>query len=200
MSYKNFTTIGKVKEAFGLTTVEGVCFLPNIDVITPSATLTAFLEESLPLAVATGSEKARSEMIISPVLIEVRKILQRQVSLFSGEEFDVDAEVGLNGFCGFLISRSPEQLEIEAPVVIIVEAKKADLKSGIGQCVASMVAAQRFNSMKNNLIPAIYGCVSSGTQWRFMKLEEKIVTIDFTDYPLSPVGQILATLVWMVES
>jgi hypothetical protein len=131
MSYSEFT-LRKVKQAFGLNTIEGKRFLPEIKLIAPSITLAAFLEETLPLAIATGSEKARSELIISPVLVEVRKILQRQVSLFSGAEFTVEPASGLNGVCDFLITRSPEQLEIEAPAVVIVEAKKADLNIGIG--------------------------------------------------------------------
>lgn len=199
MPYSNFTTIGKVKQAFNLTTQEGIRFLPEINPIPLSTTLSVFLEESLPVAVATGSEKARSELIIAPVLLEVRKILQRQISLFSGEEFTVDPAVGLSGVCDFLISRSPELLEIEAPAVVIVEAKKADLKSGIGQCVAEMVAAQRFNEDSGQPIPIIYGSVSSGSQWRFMKLEGRIVTIDLTDYPLPPVETILGILVWMLQ-
>lgn len=103
MPYSQFTTIGKVKETFNLTTVEGLRFLPQIAPIQPSAMLSAFLEETLPLA-AAGSEKARSELIISPVLVEVRRILNRQVSLFSGAEFNVDDTAGLNGVCDFLIS------------------------------------------------------------------------------------------------
>lgn len=199
MSYSEFTTIGKVKQAFGLTTVEGVKFFPPLEPIAPTMTLASFLEDSLPVAVATGSEKARSELIISPILLEVRKILHRQISLFSGEEFTVDPISGLNGVCDFILSSSPEQLEIEAPVVMIVEAKKADLKTGIGQCIAEMVAAQKFNELKDNAIPAIYGTITSGMQWRFMKLEGQTVTIDLTDYPLVPVEQILGFLVWMVQ-
>ncbi|HAX79651.1 MAG TPA: hypothetical protein DCY88_28420 [Cyanobacteria bacterium UBA11372] len=198
MPYSQFTTITKVKEAFNLTTVEGVRFLPEIAPIQPSATLAAFLEETLPLAVATGSEKARSELVISPVLVEVRRILNRQISLFSGEDFSVDESVGLNGRCDFLISRSTELLEIEAPAVIIVEAKQADLKTGIGQCVAEMVAAQRFNEAKKRALPAIYGAVSNGIQWQFLKLVDNEVTIDLTIYPLPPVEQILGFLVWMI--
>ena len=198
MPYSQFTTIGKAKEAFDLTTVEGVRFLPQIDPIQPSATLSAFLEESLPLA-AAGSEKARSELIISPVLVEVRRLLRRQVSLFSGAEFNVDDAAGLNGVCDFLVSRSPELLEIEAPVLMLVEAKKADITVGIGQCVAEMVAAQRFNQAKQRPMVTTYGCVSSGTQWRFLKLEGATVTIDLLDYPLPPVDQILGMLVWMVQ-
>lgn len=199
MAYSDFTSIGKVKQAFGLTTVEGVQFFPTLAPIPPSDTLKDFLSESLPLAVATGSEKARSELIISPVLLEVRKILQRQISLFSGEDFNVESSSGLTGVCDFLISLSPELLEIEAPAIIIVEAKRADLKTGIGQCVAEMVAAQRFNEMKGQPIKTIYGCVSSGTQWRFLQLQKTTVTIDLTDYPLPPVEQILAIFIWMLQ-
>jgi hypothetical protein len=199
MSYSEFTSIIKVKQAFGLTTVEGPRFLPQITPIDPSATLTDFLANSLPVAVATGSEKARSEMIITPVLLEVRKILQQNISLFSGEDFTVDYESGLNGICDYLISRSPEMLEIEAPAVAVVEAKKADLKTGIGQCVAEMVAMQKFNEAKGKPLSVIYGSVSNGTQWRFLKLEEKIVSIDLNDYALPPVDEILGMLVWMVR-
>lgn len=199
MPYSQFTTISKVKEAFNLTTAEGIRFLPEIDPIQPSSILSAVLEENLPLAVATGSEKAKSELIISPVLVEVRRILNRQVSLFSGEDFNVDESLGLNGRCDFLISHSPELLAIEAPAIIIVEAKQADLKSGIGQCVAEMVAAQKFNIAKQKPLPTIYGVLTNGNQWQFLKLETTIVTIDFTIYPLPPVEKILAFLVWMIQ-
>ncbi|MFM7363707.1 MAG: hypothetical protein ACKO11_04220 [Cuspidothrix sp.] len=199
MSYSQFTSIGKVKEAFGLKTQEGGRFIPEVAKIEPSTTLKAYLEESLPLA-ASASEKARSEGIIYPVLLEVRRILNRQISLFSGEDFTVDESVGLNGICDFLLSRSPEVLEIEAPVIVIVEAKKADLRTGFGQCIAEMVAAQRFNAAKNNPLSVIYGAISSGTQWRFLKLEGDIVTIDLADYPLPPVDEILGMLVWMIEN
>lgn len=200
MPYSQFTSVGKVKETFHLSTIEGVRFLPPLEPIAPSDTLENFLAESLPVAIATGSEKARSEGIVYPVLLEVRRLLNREISLFSGEEFTVDESVGLNGVCDFLLSRSPEQLDIEAPAVIIIEAKKADLKSGLGQCIASMIAAQRFNEAKGKIIPTIYGCVSNGSQWRFLQLQGSTVTIDLTDYPLPPVDQILAFLVWMAQN
>ncbi|MEQ9480843.1 hypothetical protein [Coleofasciculus sp. F4-SAH-05] len=199
MPYRQFTTLAKAKEGFNLTTAEGIRFLPEIDPIQPSSILAAILDENLPLAVATGSEKARSELIISPVLVEVRRILNRQISLFSGEDFTVDESLGLNGRCDFLISRSPELLDIEAPAVVIVEAKQANLKSGIGQCVAEMVAAQKFNIAKEKPLQYIYGTVSNGNQWQFIQLEDTTVTIDLIVYPLPPVEQILAFLVWMIQ-
>lgn len=199
MPYSEFT-LRKAKRDFGLTTVEDGRFLPQTEPITPSSYLRESLSEGLPLAIATGSEKARSELLISPILVEVRKILQRQVSLFSGEDFTVDPELGLSGVCDFLISRSPEQVIIEAPAVVIVEAKKADLKIGLGQCTAQMVAAQKFNAANELPISTIYGSVSSGTAWRFLKLEGQTLTINLNDYPVPPVEPLLGMLVWMVRS
>ncbi len=105
----------------------------------------------------------------------------------------------MTGVCDFLLSRSPEQLEIEAPAVVIIEAKKADLNSGIGQCIAEMVAAQKFNEANHQPIFTIYGSVTNGTAWRFLQLTEQTVTIELTDYPLVPVDFILGILVWMVS-
>jgi hypothetical protein len=123
MFYSEFTLI-KAKRDFDLTTVEAGRFLPQTEPIDPSLYLTESLIEGLPLATATGSEKARSELIISPILVEVRKILQRQVSLFSGEDFTVEPELGLSGVCDFLISRSPEKILIEAPALSSLKRKK----------------------------------------------------------------------------
>jgi hypothetical protein len=198
--YSQFTSIGKAKKSFGLNTIEGGRFLPvALEPIHLSATLQDSLAEGLPLATATGSAKAHSELIIAPVLLEVRKLLDRQISLFSGEDFTVDESVGLNGMCDFLLSRSPELLEIEAPAIVIVEAKKTDLKTGFGQCIAEMVAAQRFNLAKNKPVPTLYGCISNGAQWQFLKLEATTVTIDLTIYPLPPVEPILSMFVWMLK-
>lgn len=198
MPYSQFT-FSKVKEDFHLTMVEGTRFLPpSIAPIPPNSRLQIILEE-LPWAIAVDTEKARSEVVINPVLLEVRRILNYRVSVFSGEEFNVDAEAGLNGVCDFLISRSPEQLTVEAPAIVIVEAKKSDIKSGIGRCIAEMVAAQRFNAAKGNPVTSIYGVITSGTLWRFLKLEEQAVTIDLFDYSLPPAEQILGFLVWMVQ-
>jgi len=198
MPYSQFT-IEKVKKDFQLTTVEGVRFFPDsIESVTPSSRLQAILED-LPWAIAVDTEKARSEVIINPMLLEVRRIFNQQISVFSGEEFNIDASIGLNGVCDFLVCRSPEQLTVEAPAIVIVEAKKSDIKSGLGQCIAEMVAAQRFNEKREQPLTAVYGTVSSGTQWRFLKLEGQIVTIDLTDYSLPPIEQILSFLVWMAK-
>lgn len=198
MAYNTFT-LNKVRKELGVTIQEGTCFFPEVPLIQPDDLLQQELKENLPLVLARGSEKARSEWIISPVLTAVRRLLNKQISLFSGEEFTVDASIGLTGFCDFLISCSATQLEIEAPVIVIVEAKKENLNGGLGQCIAEMVAAQKFNSANEKDIKTVYGSVSSGTAWKFLKLVNNVSTIDLTEYSLPPVEKILSFLIWMAE-
>ena len=198
MPYSDFT-LKKVRQDLAIAIHEGGRFFPDVPPVKPDDLLRQELEEGLPLVLARGSEKARSEWIISPVLTAVRRLLDRQISLFSGEDFTVDSSIGLNGICDFLISKSLSQLEIQAPVVIIIEAKKENLNGGLGQCIAEMVAAQKFNAANNVNIPIIFGSVTSGTTWKFLKLEGNSVTIDITEYPLPPVEPILAFLTWMLS-
>lgn len=67
-----------------------------------------------------GKNKARSELIVAPILVTLRKLLNNQISLFSGVELYVALERGLNGVFDFLISFSPQQLFIKAPVITLV--------------------------------------------------------------------------------
>lgn len=122
------------------------------------------------------------------------------MGLFSGSEFNVAPERGLNGTCDFLISLSPERLFISAPVITLVEAKKEDIKAGFGECVAEMLAAQLFNEQEGNQIPTIYGAVTSGTVWRFLKLQGQIVYIDRVEYYLSEVEKVLGILLSAIPS
>jgi hypothetical protein len=123
----------------------------------------------------------------------------RQVSFFSGTDFSIDLESGLNGVCDFLLTRSTSQVSIEAPAIIIIEAKKGELNAGWGQCAAEMIAAQKFNQANGQEIPTIYGSVTTGTMWQFLKLTGQILTIlrrrgfanDVTEYPLDPINRIL---------
>jgi hypothetical protein len=195
MSYSDFTTIAKVK-ALGIEVMEANFLSDEIEPIAPSDYLKEALRLGLPLVLARGSEKARSELLIAPILLEVSRHLSDRVSLFSGEDFTVDAERGLNGICDFLISGSPQQLEIERPVIVIVEAKKVDLNSGLGQCLAEMVAAQQFNQGETEVV---YGCVTTGTAWKFLKLQGTIASIDVTEYAIPPVDYVLGILVWLVR-
>lgn len=198
MPYSDFT-LRRVKQDFHLTIIEQPTFIDNLPSIAPSNFLASFLEKYLPLALALNTEKARSEMLICPILLEVKEILQQQISLFSGNDFTIDSSIGLSGVCDFLISRSPEQLFIEAPAVVVVEAKREDLNSGLGQCVAEMIAVQRFNEQSDRTIPVIYGTVTTGDRWKFLKLENQAVTIGLLEYTIPPVEKILGILVSFVS-
>ncbi|MGV0024493.1 hypothetical protein [Phormidesmis priestleyi] len=195
MAYSDFT-IAKVKRDLGITIIEGQNLFA-VPLIEPSDRLRETIDEALPIVLAKSSEKSRSELIVAPVLMEVRRQLNQKIGLFSGEEFSVDPLRGLTGVCDFLISRSPEQLEIESPAIVIVEAKKLDIGSGLGQCIAEMFAAQQFNHAQSTDTKAIYGSVTTGTTWKFLKLEETTATVDLTEYYLPPSDRILGILNWM---
>ncbi|MDY7004023.1 MAG: hypothetical protein SWX82_08685 [Cyanobacteriota bacterium] len=112
------------------------------------------------------------------MLIEIREIFDGKISLFSGRDFNVDPSSGLNGFCDYILSASEFTLEIEAPVITIVEAKNESTNVGLGQCIAEMVAAQRFNQARNRITESIYGAVTTGRIWRFLKLSGQNVAIN----------------------
>ena len=193
MAYSDFT-LDRVQKAFDLTISEDVDIFAPIPEVESSELLVEILRYNTPLALAINTEKSRSEMIIAPILIELKKHFNSQISLFSGVDFNVDATQGLNGTCDFLISRSPEQLFVKAPVMTIVEAKKENLNSGIGQCVASMLAAKLFNEREGNEISIIYGAVTTGNIWKFIKLEGQVVDIDLSEYFIGNLSKILGIL------
>ena len=198
MVYSNFT-LEMVRIAFQLEIAESAGIFSQIESVDPSAHLATTLARNVPLAITINTEKAKSELIIADILVELREQLERRISLFSGIDFSIDDENGLTGACDFLVSLSPVQSFLEAPVIILVKAKKDDLTVGLGQCVAEMLAAQRFNTEKGNNIPYIYGATTSGTDWRFLKLEGQRLHIDMVIYPIAQCDKILGILSSMVE-
>jgi hypothetical protein len=196
MAYSEFK-LKDVKTRFNLTVVETADLFSETPSLAVEDGLLATLAENIPLALAVNTEKARSELIISPVLVEFRRSLNRRVSLFSGIDLTVDPGVGLNGVCDFIISGSPEQFYLSAPVVTIVEAKKEDIVGGIGQCIAEMVAARIFNAREGVPGRTVFGAVTSGSAWKFLKLEADTAYVDVPEYYITDVGKILGILVRM---
>ena len=183
MSDKDFS-IKRVQVDFQLEIVEESGLFAKTPDSEVSDYFSMTLQENIPLAVAINTEKARSELIVSEVLLEVRKRFERKISFFSGIEFNVDKEKDLNGFCDFIVSLSPEQLFIKSPVIAIVEAKNENMMSGLGQCAAAMVAGEIFNQREGNSMDAIYGAVTSGVAWKFLKLQNNTIFVDLKDYNL----------------
>ncbi len=197
MSYSNFT-LPAARAAFQLEEVDTAGLFSYIEPVTPSELLTSILARKIPLATAIGTEKAKSEMIVADVLVELREQLDRKISLFSGIDFNVDDELGLTGVCDFVISLSPVQFDLQAPIIVLVEAKNDNLEVGLGQCVAEMVAAQYFNAEEGNDIQTVYGATTSGTEWRFLKLIGKKLDIDMLPYPIDSCDKVLGILSSMV--
>ncbi|MEG4630225.1 hypothetical protein QUB56_11510 [Microcoleus sp. AR_TQ3_B6] len=190
MAYSNFSLTDAIKK-LSLTLKDKNDLFAHIPEVEYSEYLDFTLKYNLRIASEINTEKARSEMIITPILLELRRMLDDKISLFSGKEFNVDLEKGLTGACDFLISLSESQIVIMAPVIAIVEAKKEDLIGGLGQCAAQMYAAQLFNEKEGNQVAVIYGVVTSGTVWRFLKLEGNALDIDAVEYYIKDAGKIL---------
>ena len=197
MAYSNFT-LETVVTTFQLEIVESAALFAEMEAIVPSSYLTEVLTKKVQLAIAIGTEKAKSELIVADVLFELREQFKHRISFFSGIEFSVDEESGLTGVCDFLVSLSPVQHLLQAPVIVLVEAKKDDLKLGMGQCVAEMLAAQRFNAERGNDIPCVYGASTTGIDWLFLKLEGKCLHIDMTTYQIAQCDKVLGILASMV--
>ena len=119
--------------------------------------------------------------------------------VFSGVEFNVERKTGLTGFCDFLLSRSPNLLRLDAPVACLVKAKKEDLNGGLPQCVAEMIAAQRFNEQRKAPTPVVYGCVTSGTTWRFVQLENQSAYVDLDEVYIAEADKIFGILLHMAR-
>jgi hypothetical protein len=197
MSCNNFS-LQDVVDIFELNIIES-SFCDSLPPVQPQPEFLTIFNQSLPMIRGAKSEKAKSELLVSPILVEVRRLLDDRVQLFSGEEFNVDRERGLNGFCDFLFSHSNTVYTIQAPILMLVEAKRGELDIGLGQCIAEMVAAEIFNQRKGKITPIIYGCVTSGKLWQFLKLEGKDITIDVNEYQVTPVERILGILKWMLD-
>jgi hypothetical protein len=198
MTYSGFS-LSELVRRFGLEFRDNATVIANFLPIEPSPMLLSWLAEGAQLAVAQSTEKARSEFIIAPILLEVRRLLAHRITLFSGIEFEVDKANGLTGVCDFLFARSQQQTFLESPVLCVVEAKNESFKQGVAQAGAEMLAAQMFNSQDQRPQPCIFGAVTIGDQWQFLKLEHNVLSLEAKKYDLDEISSILGILVKMLE-
>ncbi|BAZ90950.1 hypothetical protein NIES932_24560 [Raphidiopsis curvata NIES-932] len=200
MAYSDFS-LTQFRNKFHIEINEDPDLFAHVNPVEPSDKLISTLAETMEMALAINTEKARSEFIITPILLEVRRRANYQISLFSGTDFNVDPEQGLTGYCDFIISLSREQLIINAPVAVIVEAKNENIKAGLGQCAATMLAAQLFNEQQHNgssEIKTIYGALTTGDIWKFLQLVETKLLIDLNNYYISDLNKILGILLGLI--
>ena len=199
MAYNKFT-VDLVQTRFEVQIVEVQDLFGEVPAVTPSVLLTSWLAYQVPMAEAIGTEKAKSEFIVAPVLSELRQYLKETISLFSGVDFNVDRQAGLTGRCDFIVSASPLQINLRSPILMMVEAKNDNINEGLGQCMAEMVAAQRFNESKGDQPRIIFGCVTTGSNWQFLKLKEKQIWLDKKQYFIGTPEIILGILAHIIKT
>lgn len=188
MAYTDFT-LESAEAELGVRSQPGNVF-PNLQPVPVPAWLTELLARGMQLALV--SEKARSEYIVAPLLLAVRDASGGSVAILSGQRLDVDGARRLQGECDFLLARSEPVPRLRAPLMAVVEAKKNDIEGGLGQCIAQMVAAQVYNDRAGESIPAMYGCVTTGEDWQFLRLVGVEVTLHRPRIYIDNVGLILA--------
>jgi len=198
MAYNSFT-LNSVKQKFAIDN-HTRRFLPEkLTEFKPSQQLLNELLDVEGAAIAT--EKAKSELIVMPVIKELKRNNKDKFSYFSGYKFNVDYKQGLTGFCDILFTAEAYKQEIESPIFYIVEAKNDLLEAGFGQCAAEMYAAQIFNEKQGNPYEIIYGCVTNAFSWCFLKLEKKHLLIDTRHIPLTLENPqpVLSVLQWIID-
>ncbi|MFN0202071.1 MAG: hypothetical protein ACKVTZ_11160 [Bacteroidia bacterium] len=196
MAYSSFT-LTKLRTKLGIKSVYQSIFSPIPPTLEPDFVLATDIEDGLSLP--KGSEKSRSEYFIAPVFKGLRRLNSNQFTIFSGYNFEVDESLELNGYCDYLLNNQPNSLDIQATVFCAVEAKVQPLESGYGQCGAEMYAARLFNHENDFETPIIYGVVTSGTEWNFLKLEENTLLIDTHIYNIENLPQLMGVLQYIIN-
>jgi hypothetical protein len=190
MAYSQFT-YDKIRKELGIQDIPQLLFT-DIHPILPSNWLIETLKKGE--SMAYFSEKSRSEAVIFPILLEVWERNQTQFSIYSGPDLEVDTKRGLSGECDFILGRGYQKIDLDAPLFCMIEAKDQDMKKAIPQCIAQMEAARIFNEQRDTNIPTMWGCVTTGEVWLFLKLVEKTVYIDTHRYQSANLSEILGVM------
>ncbi len=195
MTYSDFT-LEAVKSKLGLQIKQQQLFGVVEPLLVP-----AWLQEALAKGVPLGlsSEKARSEFVVVPILLTGRDLTNQGYYIYSGQRLDVAPELGLTGECDFILTHTAPSPLLQSPIITLVEAKKNDIEIGLGQCIAQMAGAKLFNENEKTAQEMIFGCVTTGEAWQFLKLEGDTVIIDSVRYYLDNVGGILAIFKLITE-
>ena len=80
---------------------------------------------------------------------------------------------------------------LEAPLVMVAEAKKNDFEQGWGQCLAELVAAQKINGDAGF---AVQGIVTDGKLWEFGKLAGNTFVKNIEGFTVDHLGKLFGAL------
>lgn len=197
MAYSDFTSISQVEKKYQLSQKKTNLF-SEFALIEASDRLKMELTEAQEYY-SMVSEKAKSEFLIAPVLRELHRRNKEKVNLFSGIGLTTDISE-LNGYCDYILSLEPDTFELKSPIFCLVEAKNRTVEEGFGQCAAEMYAAHLFNLAEENPLPYIYGVVTTGYDWAFLKLQQNIIYVDTARYSLRNLSELMGVLQFAVNA
>ncbi len=175
----------------GIDKVDAPKMLEPVQNITISDFLQTTIDRNIQLPMK--NEKAKSELLVMPILSEVW-YLNKNFKPLSGLTFNIEPSKGLKGVADFLISSNPNAQELESPIMCVFEAKNDAIEDWYGQCGAEMYAARIFNERAGNNIKTIYGAVTNGIAWQFLKLEGQTLFIDSQRYGTANLPQLLGAI------
>jgi hypothetical protein len=188
MAFSDYKSLAQVQEEFQIKYQEA-----NFVVPLPLQVPALFWEEfnfNLTAMDAFSSEAARCELVIFPMLREIYKRYHHQSALWVQKTFVVDEKLG--GTPDYLLSRKSElgKNVLGLPLLLLVEAKRNDFEQGWGQCLAELVAADRWNQQAR----PVYGIVTDGKLWEFGRLEHPIFTKNSASYTITDLNTLFSVL------
>ncbi len=195
MAYSHFTATD-LAQKFGIQ-FKAENLFSNFEHLEPTTWLLETLRKGKELGF--GSEKSRSERLVTPILLEISDRNQHNFSIYSGMNLDVDEQSGLRGECDFIFSFSRVQDFITAPIFCITEAKKQNLEQGIIQCAAQLIGAKKLNELEKNEVKTLYGCSTTGVEWRFLKYVDNEIIFDEKRYLINELPLLLGVLQWIID-
>jgi hypothetical protein len=195
MAYSDFTA-SELTKKFGIK-FRAENLFPKFQKITPTNWLQETLRKGKELGF--GSEKSRSERLVTPVLLELSDRNGHSFSIYSGMNLDIDEKMGLRGECDFIFSFSRVQDFVTSPIFCITEAKKQDVEHGTIQCAAQLIGARKFNSAEGNEIEVLYGCCTTGVEWRFLKYVANEIIVDEERYLVNELPKLLGVMQYIID-
>ncbi len=195
MAYSDFSSTDLIKK-FGIK-FRAENLFANVQEIQPTQWLTESIRKGRELGF--GSEKSRSERLVTPVLLELSDRNNHSFFIYSGVDLNIDEAAGLKGECDFIFSFSRIQDFVTAPIFCITEAKKQDIEQGTIQASAQLIGAKKFNESEGYNFNIIYGCSTTGIEWRFIKYENNEIVLDEERYLLTELPKLLGVLQTIIE-
>ncbi len=194
MEYSDFT-VNDLRQQFGIE-FQAKHLFADIQPVQPTEWLVQALRKGTDMGFS--NEKSRSERLVSPILLELGDLNNQSFYIYSGANLDVDESLGLRGECDFIFSFSRMQDFVLSPIFCITEAKRQNLEKGTIQAAAQLIGAKKMNEIEGKPVDTLYGCSTTGVEWRFLKYTDNQIIVDETRYLIRDLPE-LGVLQYIIE-